>query len=43
MRGQEKIHFTRGTDEHMNIRKESNMFNSTNQQNPKMNKYERKE
>jgi hypothetical protein len=32
-----------GTDEHIRIRKESNMFNSANEQTPKMSKDKRKE
>jgi hypothetical protein len=33
----------RGLDEHTRVRKETNMFNSVNQQTPKMNKKQGKE
>jgi hypothetical protein len=41
MRYWERINFTKGIDEYMRIRKESNMFNSVNQKSPKM--YQREE
>jgi hypothetical protein len=37
MKARIRIKFKRGIDEHMGPRKVSNMFNSANQQNPKMN------
>jgi hypothetical protein len=37
-RVQERVNYMKGMDEHMTIRKESNMFNSESQKNPKMNK-----
>jgi hypothetical protein len=41
MRTQERMHFIRGTDEHIRIKKESNMFQAVSQQTPKMDKGER--
>jgi hypothetical protein len=43
MSTQERINFMRGTDKHMRIRKESNMFNSANQKNHNIIRGKRKE
>jgi hypothetical protein len=42
MRAQERMNFGRGEDKHTKINKESNMFNSANQQNPNMNRAKEK-
>jgi hypothetical protein len=42
MRAQEGIKFKRGVNENTTTRKVSNMLNSANQKNPKMNNGERK-